>query len=146
GGTDRSILEAHASQDTPVYVLATRNPRHNVELAYLNKFCDSEEISGQPQVLSVRSERQNSLAENAFLVRISSILETDYFVRLETQLGEISHGLPVYLDGASKRLIVSASAGGNKTIIELYDSDWVAFPSMVKDYVRSVVFPKIQNL
>lgn len=147
GGNDRSILDAHASHDTPVYVLATRNPRRNVELAYLREFCDSEEISGQPQILNSRSERENSIAENAFLVRIASILETDYFVRLDIQLGEISHELPVYLEeSGTPRLTISASAGGNRAVIELYSSDWSAFPSMVKDYVRSVVFPKIQNL
>ncbi len=147
GGNDRSILDAHASLDTPVYVLATRNPRHNVELAYLRKFCESDEIAGQPQVLSARSERQNSIAENAFLIRITSILETDYFVRLNIQLGEISHGLPIHLEaGGTPRLTISASSGGNRTVIELYNSDWEAFPSMVKDYVRSVVFPKIQHL
>lgn len=148
GGNDRSILDAYASQDTPVYVLATRNPRHNVELAYLRKFCDSQEISGQPQVLSIRSERQNSIAENAFLVRIASILENDYFVKLlDVQLGEISHGLPVHLEESeTPRLTISASVGANRAVIELYSSDWSAFPSMVKDYVRSVVFPKIQKL
>src|ERR1051326_2648030 len=145
GGTDRSILDAHASQDTPVYVLATRNPRRSVELAYLQKFCDSEEISGRPQVLSVKAEQENSIAENAFLTRIANILESDYFVRLEVQLVEISHDLTVYLEG-SRRLVISASGGGNRAVIELYETDWPAFPSMVKDYVRSVVFPKIQHL
>lgn len=147
GGNDRSILEAHASHDTPVYVLATRNPRRNVEVAYLRSYCDSEEISGQPQVLTVQSESQNSIAENAFLFRIAAILESDYFVKIELQLGEISHGLPVHLDSkGTPRLTISASAGGNRAVIELYHSDWDAFPSMVKDYVRSVIFPKIQHM
>lgn len=146
-GNDRSILEAHASYDTPVHVLATRNPRHNAELAYLRKFCDTEQISAQPQVLSLKSESQNTIAENAFLIRIASILENDYFVRIDIKLGELSHGLSVYLETLeTPRLIISVSAGGNRAVIELYNSDWVTFPSMVKDYVRSVIFPKIQNL
>ncbi len=148
GGGDASILEAHASPQTTVYVLATRNPRRSVEVTYLQQFCDSEEISGQPQVIRVRREHENSIAEHAFLFRVAGILEADYFVKMDVQLGEISHGLPVFVETAASgsKLTINHTAGGNRAVIELYDSDWSAFGSMVKDYVRSVVFPKIQHL
>jgi molecular chaperone HtpG len=146
GGNDASILEAHASEDTPVFVLATRTPRRTVEQRYLQAFCDGEEISGQPQVIRLRKEE--TVAESAFRYRVSSILEGDYFVRIEVRLGDISHGLPVIVEGtgAQSKLVISPTAGCNSAVIALYDSDWAAFGSMVKDYVRSIVFPKIQSL
>jgi molecular chaperone HtpG len=145
-GNDTSIPEAHASEDTRCSLLRTRTPRRTVEQRYLGEFCDSDEISGQPQVLRLREEE--SVAEGAFRYRVSSILEGDYFVRIEVRLGDISHGLPVIVEGtgAQSKLVISPTAGCNSAVIALYDSDWAAFGSMVKDYVRSIVFPKIQSL
>ncbi len=148
GSSDRSILEANATDETPVYVLATRNPRRAAEQRYLSSFCNATEVSAHPQVIRTRSPESLSMAERGFLFRIASILADDYFVNADLAIGEISHGLPILLEsiGGSHRLVFSAAAGCNSTVIGLYELDYPSFGSMVKDYVRSVVFPKIKEL
>jgi molecular chaperone HtpG len=147
-GEDKTILNAHATTETPVVVIATRTPRRTVEQQYLRQFCEIEEISGQPQALSVRDASRRSTAENALTYRIKSLLESDYFVDADVTIGKVSHGLPLLVDifGGRNRVVLSESAGCNTAFIELYSSDFAAFGSMIKDYVRSVLFPKIQHL
>ena len=42
--------------------------------------------------------------------------------------------------------MLDADQGTVRLILSLYESDFGSFASMVKDYVRTVIFPKVADL
>lgn len=147
-GADNSIISAHASDDSPLLVLATRNPRRKCQMQYLITFCQVEEISDQPKVLECKSSSDWSTAESGFAFRLTNILETDYFIKTNIEFGKISHNLPVLADQSSAPVNITLDPDGPtlRVILDLYNTDYPAFGSMSKDFVRNMVFPRIADL
>ena len=144
-GGDQSIVRQHASDDRSVVVLARTNPRHNCERGYLDQFCTTEELSDSPVVSEVKARTDYSDAESAFVYRVELILDSDYFLKADVDLGQISHGLPVLTTKTSGRVRVTIDPGGQTMalVLGVYDNEFSAFGSMLKDFVRNIVFPSI---
>ena len=142
-GTDQTIIEAHASEETPLFVVSRRNPRRQCELEYLRQFCHAGEVSDQPTIVSRKPASSWSLAESSFAFRLMSILEIDYFVKASVEFGAISHALPVLIDQSRRPIPIMLNPDSStlSTIFELHHSDYEVFGGMVKDFARSVIFP-----
>jgi molecular chaperone HtpG len=148
GGGDQSIIESLASEDSPLYVLAGTNPRKHCETEYLQRFCQAEMIADAPAVLEELPTSRRTVSQQAVLFRVVSLLETDYFLTLDVRLGQLSHGLPVLIDMSQglPRLYLDPRASTFSVISTLYESDYSAFGSMMKDFVRTIVFPRVSDL
>jgi molecular chaperone HtpG len=144
-GSDQGVIKMHASDDTPLLVLARNNPRRRCEQNYLNKHANIVTISDTPVVRDRRWRDRFSMAENGLAFRIETILETDYFLKSEVELGIISHGLPALAEKRPDgiRIILNPEGQTVKLILGLYDSEFSAFGSMAKDFVRTVIFPRV---
>jgi molecular chaperone HtpG len=61
--------------------------------------------------------------------------------------GTISHGLPAFAEKAADkvRLTLNADSQTVRLIVGLYDTEYSAFGSMAKDFVRNVVFQRIAD-
>lgn len=147
-GSDPGIISSHASEDKPLLVLATRNPRRKCELQYLTNFCNVTQISDQAKVISKKVPEEQSLSESALLFRITNILEKDYFLKIIVELGKMTHGLPALLDQTNSvhTITIDPESSSCSVLLNLYDTDYSAFGSMTKDFVRNIIFPKIQNI
>jgi len=155
-GNDQSMIESLASEDSPLYIFAGTQPRKSCEQVYLREFCQMEEITDAPVVLEELPTDRLTIQQQAVLFRIVSLLETDYFLTLEVRLARLSHSLPVLVDQSEPppppppppppRLYLDPSASTFAVIAALYDADYSAFGSMVKDFVRTVVFPRVSHL
>jgi len=147
-GNNTSVISAHASEDKPLLVLATRNPRRKCELEYLTSFCRVDLISDQPKVINRKTPAQHTMAEAALLFRSISILETDYFVKIGIELGQMTHGLPALLDQSLHPPVITIDPNSSSCVVlfGLYATDYSAFGSMTKDFVRNIIFPKIQDI
>ena len=148
GGNDLAMIEALATEDSPLYVMAGTNPRRQCEIEYLRRFCHVEEIAGAPAVLEDVPISRRTMQQEAVLFRVVSLLETDYFVSLDVRLGRLSHSLPVLVETRHgiPRLYLDPGASTFSVIAALYDSDYSAFGSMVKDFVRTIIFPRVADL
>ena len=148
GGNDQSMIESLSSEDSPLYVRATTNPRKQCESEYLRLFCQVEEIADAPSVLEELATVRQTMQQQAVLFRVVSLLETDYFLTLDVRLGRLSHGLPalVAVSQGVQRLYLDPRASTFSVIAELYNSEYSAFSSMVKDFVRTIVFPRVSHL
>lgn len=146
-GADQGVINMHASDDSPLLILARSNPRRRCEQNYLRSYANATVIADHPVVKDRRSHSQLSIAESGLAFRIASILESDYFLRCEVDFGVISHGLPVLAekrpDGA--RITLNPEGQTVKLLLRLYDSEFSAFGSMAKDFVRSVIFPRVAD-
>jgi molecular chaperone HtpG len=147
-GNDSTVISAHASEDKPLLVLATRNPRRKCELEFLNRFCTINRISDQPKVIERKTPGQHTLAETALLFRLINVLEIDYFVKIDVELGKMTHGLPALLDESQNPPVITIDpdSSSSAVLLGLYGTDYSAFGSMTKDFVRNIIFPKIQNI
>lgn len=146
-GSDQGVIKAHASEDTPLLILARANPRRRCESHFLQANAKISPISDTPVVKDRRSYAQFSMAESALAYRVESILETDYFVKSIVDFGTISHGLPALAQKEADRIRVTLNPEGPtvQLLLGLYQTEFNAFGSMAKDFVRTVLFPRIAD-
>lgn len=144
-GSDQSIVKQRASEERPVVVLARTNPRRRCEAEYLKRHCRTEELSDSPVVSEAKRRSDYTDAEVAFVYRVESILDLDYFLKAQVGLGKISHGLPVLTIEKDKHIQVTIDPSGQTTslVLGVYDNEITAFGSVMKDFVRNVVFPSV---
>jgi molecular chaperone HtpG len=147
-GSDRAMIDAAASDERALLVLATATSRRQCEQQYLSSYCQVEELTDSPTVLNEKRRTEWSHSEQALTFRIASILQTDYFLQVDIGLGELSHGLPIVVDerASPTRIVLDPTASTFGVIRELHSSDYVLFGSMVKDFVRNVIFPRVAHL
>ncbi|QNA90710.1 ATP-binding protein [Massilia sp. Dwa41.01b] len=146
GGSDQSVITSYSSEDRPLLLLARSNPRRQCEQGFLAAYCKTSDVSDAPLVERLSARNQWSSAQSALAFRIENVLEADYFLNAEVRFGLISHGLALLVErsGENKTTITLHQAGPTiLTILGLYDHQYSAFGSMVKDFVRTAIFPKV---
>jgi molecular chaperone HtpG len=146
-GSDIETIEQLTTNDSPLIVLSMGQPRRRCEQAYLTKYCNVNRITDAPSVISVKDPNYMTIEESAFVLRLTGILQSDYFVQVGIHFGKISHALPVYIDTTLKpiNIILDSDSSSISTILKLYDEDPLAFTGIIKDFIRSVIFPRISN-
>ena len=146
-GNDQAIVKAHASEDSPILILARTNPRRNCELGFLKAEAQFSEISDSPTVNERRTHDQMSPMENGVAFRIESILETDYFVKCNIGFGCISHNLPVLVSNENNQIDITLNPESQNVqlLINVFQTEYDAFASMAKDFVRTMLFPRISD-
>ena len=144
-GGDPTLVERTATEDKPLVVLARSNPRRRCQAEFLKRFCETEEISDAPVLVQRKPSKEYSLAESAFVYRLEAILDADYFLKAQVVLGEISHQLPILTTktGDEVRVAVDPTGPTMCLVLGVYDTEYAAFGSMVKDFIRTVVFPSV---
>ena len=146
-GSDQAIIDAVSSDESQLVVIATTNPRRDCEMAYLERYCQQERITDAPTLLSEMSPDSWTIEQQAIAFRIVSILDLDYFLPVDVRLGKLSHGLPILAetDKQPLRLILDPASNAFQTMSQLYGTDFTVFGSVVKDYIRNVVFPRVAD-
>lgn len=146
-GYDQGMINVHASEDTPLLILARTNPRRTCEENFLHTRARVNAISDKPTVSNRRTYSQMSTEESALAYRVEAILETDYFVKCDVYYGLISHGLPILAkkEDGHINITLNPEAQTVKLLIGIFQTDYDAFGSMAKDFVRTVLFPRIAN-
>lgn len=146
-GADQGVIRAYASDDTPVLVLARTNPRRKCEREFLKNKAKISLIADAPIVEHRRSYGELSLAESALAYRVRTILETDYFLKCNVEFGDISHNLPVFVERKTGIVDVVLNPVGQsvKLLLGIYDTEYTAFGSMAKDFVRNTIFSRVAD-
>ncbi len=144
-GSDAGVIQMHASEETPLIVLSRNNPRRTCEQHYLSQFAKTTPISDKPVISKRKSFEQMSNGERALAFRLESLLDSDYFVKAKVGFGEISHQLPVVAERVDSQVQVTLnpSAQAIRLILGIYETEYSAFGSMVKDFIRAVLFSRI---
>lgn len=146
-GSDQAIIAQYATDEKPLIVVSSSQPRRRCELAYLSSYCNTTRIVDAPTVLSRKAESALSLEESAFALRLMSIVQADYFVNIRVEFGKISHNLPVHIDTSSKpiEILLDSDSDTVTMMLKLYQEDSTALTGMAKDFVRNIIFPKISQ-
>jgi molecular chaperone HtpG len=146
-GTDTATIQ-HASEDRRIVMLSRNQQRRDCELGYLRKYCRIEELADQPKVLQVKPASSYSLAESALTFRLASILSGDYFLECTVKFGKISHGVPVLVTQktAPVEIFVDSAGPTVSLLLDIYEKEYRAFDHMTKDFVRTMIFPRVADL
>ncbi|AMV48246.1 ATP-binding protein [Paraburkholderia caribensis] len=146
-GTDQTVITSYATEDRPLVILARNNPRKQCEVMYLQQYCKVETVSNAPMVDKLVPQDDWSSAQGALAFRINTILEADYFLQSKVEFGKISHGLAMLVTFKGETAVVTLDPDGPAiaTVLGLYMSEYTAFGSMVKDFVRNAIFPKVAD-
>ncbi len=146
-GHDESVIQTYASEDEPLIVLSRRGPRRNCEFGYLTTQ-GVKEVDITPRVKQELPMSSQSFAHSALATRVALILEEDYFLGVDIRFGTISGGLPLLITDTKVPVIIYLDPDSSSVapLLVLYRDDYNAFAPFVKDFVRSVVFPRIAKL
>lgn len=148
GGSDPAVITSYSSEDRPLLILARNNPRRQCEIGYLKNFCKTSDVSDSPLVENILNSLKWSSSQSGFAFRLETILETDYFLTVMVQYGKISHGLSILIERHSENktlITLDSNSATVATILGLYEHEYAAFGSMVKDFVRTTIFPKVAD-
>ena len=149
-GSDQEVIKAHASDDTPLLILARTNPRRRCEQGFLQSLAKVAPISNTPVVRDRRTYSLMSMAESGLAYRVETILKTDYFVKeCQVDFGVISHDLPVLVEVEEEsdciKIILNPEGQTIQLLISLFQTEYSAFGSMAKDFVRTMLFSRIAD-
>ena len=147
GGRDESVIQTYASEEEPLIVLSRRRPRRDCELNYLiTQGIDEVDIT--PRVKQDLPTTSQSFAHSALATRVALILEEDYFLGVNIRFGSISGGLPLLVTDTEVPVTIYLDPDSSSVapLLALYRDDYNAFAPFIKDFVRSVVFPRIAKL
>ncbi len=146
-GREESVIQTYASEETPLIVISRRAPRRTCELGFLREMRITE-VDTSPRVNNELEMKTLSFAHSALAVRVSRVLEEDYFLRAEISYGEISNGLPVLVTNRNDpvEICLDPASSSVAPLLRLYNDDFNAFSPFVKDFIRTLVFPRISNL
>ena len=146
GGNDQATM-SHASAERPIVLLARNAQRRQCEQNYLSKFGSVESLTDEPKVLSRLEPAELTMAQSALAFRLTEILNSDYFLSAEVGFGKISHKLPILVQSQGPLLVtLDPSAANVSIVLQIYENEYGAFSHMVKDFVRTIIFPKVSNL
>lgn len=147
-GSNQALIQQYATDDQPLIVLSTSQPRRKCELNYLGSYCKVRLIEDVPRVDEERDEDHWSMEESAFALRLMGILETDYFVSAIVKFGKISHDLPILVDITSQpiKIVMDSASHTISMMLQMYREDFSSLTGVVKDFVRNVIFPKIAQV
>lgn len=146
-GADLGIVKLHASEESPVLILARSNPRRHCEQLFVAAKIKNEKISDSPAVRNRKTFDELSITEKALAFRIETILDIDYFLKPNVSFGEISHGQPILVEKKGERVFVTLNPDGQnvRLLLDIYQQDYAVFGGMVKDFVRNIVFPRVAD-
>lgn len=145
-GNDPSIA-AHASAERPLVKLALNLQRRQCERNYLSSHGHIEELSDEPTVIKRLVPTELTMAQSALAFRLAEILSTDYFLAVDVNFGEISHGLPILVRGINPvEITLDLNATNVSIMLQIHEKEYRAFGHMAKDFVRNIIFPKVSAL
>lgn len=145
-GTDPATMSL-ASVERPLVQLARNSQRRMCEQGYLNNYGKIEALSDEPKVLNRLKPAELSLSQSALAFRLTEILNSDYFLTADVGFGTISHNLPILVKADKPVSITLNPAAANVAVmLQIYEKEYGAFGHMAKDFVRTVVFPKVSHL
>jgi hypothetical protein len=143
----QGVIGLHASEESPVLVLARANPRRHCEQLFVAAKINVEKISDSPTVRYRKALEEFSLPESALAFRVEVVLDLDYFLKTDVSFGEISHGQPVLAEKKGERVLLTLNPEGQsvRLLLDLFRQDISVFSGMVKDFVRNIVFPRVAD-
>lgn len=146
-GMDQAIMKTYTDADNIVLRPSDDSDRRQVQMYFINQ-AQIPMISDIPQVTYEYKDNELDVTEYSIKWKVESILKHDYlFPVCEIQYAEISHGLPVLSKYEGEKLTIYLRRKSNELnyLCEIYRNDYSLLEPLVKDYVRTCLYPKFSQ-
>ena len=146
-GMDQSIMKNFTDLDNIVLRPSDDSDRRQIQLHFINQ-AHIPMISDNPQVTKEYHSSDLESSEYSIKWKIENILKHDYLFSLcEVIYSEISHGLPVLAKFENDKLTLYLKRGSNELnyLCQIYKDDFSLLEPLVKDYVRTNLYPKFSQ-
>lgn len=146
-GMDQSIMKNYTDADNIVLRPSDDSDRRQVQLFFINQ-AQIPMISDNPQVTYEYKDSELDSGEYSIKWKIENILKHDYlFSVCEIKYAEISHTLPVLAQFESDKLTIHLRRKSSELnyLCEIYKNDFSLLEPLVKDYVRTSLYPKFSQ-
>jgi molecular chaperone HtpG len=145
-GSDQATMGL-ASAERPMVQLSRDSHRRQCEQNYLATYGRIELLSDEPKVLKRLTPAELSMAQASLAFRLTEILNSDYFLQADIQFGTISHRLPILVQVQNPVVVTLDPTAANVAVmLQIFETEYGAFGHMAKDFVRTVIFPKVSGL
>ena len=146
-GMDQSIMKNFTDADNIVLRPSDEPERRQVQLFFINQ-AQIPMISDNPQVTKEFTASSLESSEYSIKWKIENVLKHDYlFTSCEIIYAEISHGLPVLAKYENEKLTIYLKRESNELnyLCQIYKDDFSLLEPLVKDYVRTNLYPKFSQ-
>lgn len=146
-GMDHSIMNNFTDLDNIVLRPSDDPDRRQVQMHFINQ-AQISVISDNPQVTKEYHSSDLESSEYSIKWKIENILKHDYLFSLcEVIYAEISHSLPVLAKFEIDKLTLYLKRGSNELnyLCQIYKDDFSLLEPLVKDYVRTNLYPKFSQ-
>ncbi len=146
-GTDPSIMRTYTDTDNIVLRPSDEADRRQVQLYFINQ-AKIPMISDNPQIMKEYDASSLESFEYTIKWKIENVLKHDYlFPSCEIVFAEISHGLPVLAKYENETLIMYLKRTSSELdyLRQIYREDYSLLEPLIKDYVRTFLFPKFSQ-
>lgn len=147
-GSDKSVIDNFTDQNIILLVPSNDSTRRFIQVQWLKKH-GIKEVPDRVMITNeVDKGADMSLDEYSLKFKIERILEDDYLMpQTSVIFADISHGLTVvvkYEDGVLK-IYLKRKSSEISYLIDKHASDFSLFEPLVKEYVRTVLYPKFAD-
>jgi molecular chaperone HtpG len=147
-GSDSQLLQLFAGDGACLLHIAQIAPRRNVQLNYIHSKLGIAEVPDSAKILRLYKGTELTPAEASICVRVTSVLREDYLIPdIEVELADISHGVVVLPEqsGEHVHVHIARSSAILTPLKQVYKDAYEVYGSIVKDFVRNQIYPRIQQ-
>lgn len=142
-GNDKQIQSNYSDENHILLLPANDNIRRQVQLLVLKQ----KGIQAIPDNVDIKplSTQDLSIPEVSIITKIKIILSEDYLMNEATvKFAQISHNLAstIQLDNGKIMLYLSRNSSEISYLIQIYNDDFLLFEPIIKEYVRTKLYPK----
>lgn len=146
-GMDQGIMKTYSDADNIVLRMSDDSDRRQIQMHYIRQ-ANIPMISDNPQIISTYSANKLDASEYSIKWKIENVLKNDYlFDKPEIIYAEISHNLPVLAKFENEKLTIYIRRKSDQLnyLNQIYNDDFSLLEPLVKDYVRTFLYPKISQ-
>ena len=146
-GRDQTVLQRFASEQTNLIHVSQANPRHTLQLRYLESILRIERVP-ETVIVDRISGTALSFEEAMFLVRLRGVLLDDYLMPdVDLAFASISHGVAAHVERTNHGLDVSIARDMPAAcmVVECYNTAREVFDGFVKDFVREHLYTHVRD-
>ncbi len=147
-GTDQTILQTFAGEESFLLQLSMSNPRRKLQLQYVTQKLQIEEVPDKATVTKEYQPSELLIEEASMLARVLATLSDDYLVAdVDIMLADISHGVQVLVakEGQLLKIRLTRNSSIVKPVLAAYRTAYEVFGGFVKDFVRNHLYQRISE-
>lgn len=147
-GTDKTVMDSFSDPHIRLFVPANDTVRRNIQLWWL-KDKGIEEVPDNITVTKVVSnDVELTKEEFSIKFKVERILDEDYLMpQTKVRFADISHGLNVHVlfNEPVLTIYLKRNSEDQSYLKKLYNDDYSMFEPFVKEFVRTILYPKFSS-